>query len=137
MRRGILDHIIMQILVFVFFVSMLFLVIDYGNIARMQNILDTIAQQGARMISLDNTLTQVANMINAQKTNHFLSVSSSDIVCISSGSSSQVNFIANGDYNTSFSAIGNNGAVSVTSGSSAYNEANSSDINCTISLIQG
>jgi len=137
MRKGVIDHIIMQIIGFVFFVTILFLVIDYGNIARMQNLLDTIAQQGARMISLDKTLTQVANMINANRSDYYLAVSSSDIVCVATGSSSQINFIASGDYNTSFTALGDDGVVSVTSGSSAYNEANSSDVNCTISLIQG
>jgi len=137
MRRGILDHIIMQIIVFVFFVTMLFIVIDYSSIARVQNLLDTIAQQGARMVSLDRTLTQVSNMINANKTNYFLAVNSSDIVCTTTGASSQVNFIAQGDYNTSFSTFGNSGVVTVVSRSTAYNEVNSSDLNCTISLTQG
>jgi len=137
MRRGILDHIIMQILIFVFFVTMLFLVIDYSSVARVQNLLDTIAQQGARMVSLDRTLTQVANMINANKTDYYLAINSSDITCISTGSSSQVNFTASGDYNTSFSILGDSGVVTVVSRSTAYNEVNSSDLNCTISLIQG
>jgi len=137
MRRGILDHIIMQILIFVFFVTMLFLVIDYSSVARVQNLLDTIAQQGARMVSLDRTLTQVASMINANKTDYYLAVNSSDITCISTGSSSQVNFIASGDYNTSFSTLGDSGVVTVVSRSTAYNEVNSSDLNCTISLTQG
>jgi len=137
MRRGVLDHIIMQLLVFVFFVTMLFLVIDYSNIARVQNVTDTIAQQGARMISLEKSLGQVANMINSQKTDYYTSVSGSDIVCITTGSSSQISFTANADYNTSFPLLGNNGVITVISRSSAYNEANSSDVNCTISLIQG
>jgi len=135
MRKGAIDQILMLMMVFLFLVTMLFLVVDYASVGKMQNQLDMIARQGSRFVSLGREPVKIADMVNALKTNYFQSVSEDDIVCERfENEKAKVIFYVDGTFHSRFTLLGNDGNISVSSTSVAYNEADTDEINCSVSL---
>ena len=135
MRKGAIDQILMLMMVFVFLVTILFLVVDYASVGKMQNQLDMIARQGSRFVSLGRDTEKIAGMINTLKTNYFQNVSSDDIVCNRlEDEKAKVLFRVEGIFQSRFKLLGDNGKVAVSSTSVAYNEFDSDEINCSITL---
>lgn len=128
-RRGFIDQFLMFMVVFVAFVSMLFLIIGYSNIARIQNNIDTMTGIVARMLSTGKSTSDVANRLNSLKLPYFQTVSTSDINSVCSDGANKIMVTISGSYNAPIL-----GAFSLSNTSSAYNEQNSSDCNVTISL---
>ena len=135
MRKGVIDQILMLMMVFVFLVTLFFLVIDYSSVGKVQNQLDMMARQGSRLISLGKDEESVATMINALKTNYFKSVHADDVHCeTAENEKAKVVFNVRGDFQSRFDALGNDGKIAVSSRSVAYNEQSSDEINCSVVL---
>ncbi len=135
MRRGVIDQILMLMMVFVFLVTLFFLIVDYSSIGKVQNQFDMMTRQGSRLISLGKDQESVVNMVNALKINYFQSVTLSDVNCISTENDlSKVIFQVDGSFHSRFDALGSNGDVPVSSISVAYNENSTDEINCSVTL---
>lgn len=136
MRRGVVEQVMMLLMIFVFLVTIFFLIIDYSSIAKVQNQLDMLTREGSRLISLGKGEDKVANMVNLLKTNYYKSVTTDDISCIedSTLTTNRVLFTVQAPFHSRFDAIGESGDVPVISTSVAYNEWSSSEVNCTVVL---
>lgn len=139
MRRAIVDQVMMLMFIFVFLVTIFFLVIDYSSVGKVQNQLDMLTREGSRLISLGKGEDKVANMVNILKTNYYQSVTSDDINCIedTTKSTNRVVFTVLAPFHSRFDAIGESGEVNVSSTSIAYNEWSNNEINCTVVLQKG
>ncbi len=135
MRRGVIDQILMLMMVFVFLVTIFFLIIDYSSIGKVQNQFDMMTRQGSRLVSLGKDQEKVINMINALNIKYFQQIDENDISCLSiENDSSKVIFEVNGAFKSRFEALGDDGTVSVSSVSVAYNEYSGDEINCSVML---
>ncbi len=134
-RRGVIDQIMMFMMVFVFLVTLFFLIVDYSSIGKMQNQLDMISRQGSRLISLGKDHENIANMVNTLKTNYFRAVTDDDISCDATDNElSRVVFNIQGSFESRFDALGSDGEVTISSVSVAYNENSTDEMNCTVVL---
>jgi Flp pilus assembly protein TadG len=134
-RRGVVDQIMMLMMVFVFLVTLFFLIVDYSSIGKVQNQLDMMSRQGSRLISLGKNQEKVVNMINTLKTNYFQAITVDDISCSSAENDlSKVIFNIQGTLQSRFDGLGSDGAVTITSVSVAYNENSSDETNCSVVL---
>lgn len=129
--RGYIDQIIAFMLVFVFFVFLLFLIIGYSNVSRIQYNLDTLTGILTRMISTGKSMSQVEAKINSFKLPIFQNVTTANITGSCSGNSNRVQFTITATYRAPIL-----GSVNVVSSSTAYNEQNSSDCIYSLNLIQ-
>ncbi len=137
MRRGAIDQILMMMMVFVFLVTLFFLIVDYSSVAKVQNQLDIVSRQGSRLVSLGKSDDRIVSMINSLKTNYFKDVIVDDIVCQSSANDlSKVLFKIEGKFHSRFKALGSDGDITVTSTSVAYNENGTDEINCSVVLVK-
>jgi Flp pilus assembly protein TadG len=135
MRRGVVEQIMMLMMVFVFLVTLFFLIVDYSSIGKVQNQLDMMSRQGSRLISLGKDQEKVVNMVNALKTNYFQAITIDDINCIiAENEQSKVIFNIQGSFQSRFDGLGSSGEVVITSISVAYNENNSDEMNCSVVL---
>ncbi len=136
-RKGAIDQILIMMVIFVFLVTLFFLIVDYSSVAKVQNQFDTVSRQGSRLISLGKESQKVADMINSLKTNYFKNVTADDIVCENSANDlSKVFFKIEGKFHSRFKELGNNGDIVVTSTSVAFNENSTDEINCSVALIK-
>jgi len=130
-RKGFIDQFLAFMVIFVAFVSMLFLVIGYANISKIQNNLDTMASIVARMVSTGKTTAQIVDKINSFRLAYFAPITAADINTTCSGSSNKIVFSVSGTYDPPVL-----GVFTINGVSSAYNEQNSSDCTMSVSLQQ-
>lgn len=130
-RRGFIDQFLAFMVIFVAFVSMLFLMIGYSNISKIQHNLDTMASIVSRMVSTGKTTAQIVDKINSFRLAYFAPITAADINTVCSGSSNKILFTVSGIYDPPVL-----GAFTISGVSSAYNEQNSSDCNISVNLQQ-
>ena len=132
MVPAVIDQLMMWIVIFVSFVTILFFVIDYSMIMRIKGNIDLMSQYAARMISLGNTEDEVASSLNNIKINYFADISGGDIVCNTSATGTyQVIFNLTGLYvDTNILDQQNN----ILSKKVVFNEINSDEIECSLTL---
>ena len=135
MRRGVIDQIMMLMMVFVFLVTLFFLVVDYSSIGKVQNQLDMMSRQGSRIISLGKDQDKVVTMINAMRTKYFQSVDADDISCsVLNNNLAKVVFNIQGAFESRFDTLGDEGSVALSSISVAYNENSTDEVSCSVTL---
>lgn len=136
MRRGVIDQILMMLLVFVFLVTMFFLIVDYSSIGKIQNQLDMLTREGSRLVSLGKDKEKIANLVNMMRTNYYAPITTDDIACNvdSTKTTNKVTFIVSAPFYSKFEALGSDGNMVITSTSLSYNEFSSSEVNCTVTL---
>jgi len=128
-RRGFIDQFLVFMIIFVAFVSLLFLIIGYSNISRLQNNIDTMANIVARMFSTGKTADDVINRINSVKLGYFATATTGDMNISCLGSTNKIVVTISSSYDPPVLGVFN-----ISNTSSAYNEQNSSDCNVSIYL---
>lgn len=128
-RKGYVDQFLAFMVIFTMFVFMLFLVIGYSNVSRIQNNFDTMGSIVSRMISTGKTMDQVVDKINSFKLPYFKDITKSDININCSGYDNKLVFRIWGLYDPPVL-----NEFNITSTSSAYNEQNSSSCEFTLFL---
>lgn len=102
MVSAYIEQILMWLVIFVGFVTFLFLVIDYSNVMRIKGNLDLMTEYGARMVSLGRTEEQIADKLNTMKSVYFRNIVTGDVVCelptLSDPATYQATFYVNGMY---------------------------------------
>ncbi len=128
-RKGYIDQFLAFMVIFTMFVFMLFLVIGYSNVSRIQHNFDTMGSIVSRMVSTGKTMEQIVDKINSFKLPYFNDITENDIDINCSGSDNKLVFRIWGMYDPPVL-----NEFNITSTSSAYNEQNSSSCEFTLFL---
>ena len=132
MTPAIVDQIMLWTVIFVSFVVILFLVIDYSMIMRIKGNLDLLSQYSARMMAIGTQKEDIVAQLNNIKLSYFADIVSDDITCITSNTGTyQIIFNVNGLYDST-NILNPQNALS--SKSVVFNEINSDELECTLTL---
>jgi len=132
MKAAVVDQILLWTVLLIGFVTLLFITIDYSTILRLKNNNDTLAQQGARMIALGKTNDEVTESLNNIRNIYYAEIASSDISCVEvTATSYQVIFNVVSTYSD---AKVLNMSDSIYSKVAVFNETDSNEITCTLTL---
>jgi Flp pilus assembly protein TadG len=131
-RGGYIDQILMFTIIFVNFVFLFFLVIDYANTSRIKANTHTIAHYGARMIGLGYGTTTIAEGMNNLKIDYFATINAADITCDTLVSNNRQSiFIVNATYDNQLIL---SGVSDIQTKQVAYNQESAADEECTLTL---
>ncbi len=135
-KDAYVDQILLWMMMFVGFVTIFFLVLDYSTIVRIKNNTDMLAQFGARMIALDRSNASIAQSMNNMKISYFADIAAGDINCTTTASTPGVNeyqvvLTITSTYTQSRVMNFND---TIESKMATFNEINSDFIDCTLSL---
>ena len=132
MKTAIVDQILLWVVLLVGFVTLLFITVDYSAVMRLKNNNDTLAQQGARLIALCKTNDEVADSLNNIKNVFYADVSGGDITCEEvTATSYQVIFNVISTYDDAkILTISDSIYAKV----AVFNESNSNEITCTLTM---
>ncbi|PHS57982.1 MAG: hypothetical protein COB17_04600 [Sulfurimonas sp.] len=132
MREAVIDQILLWMVLLIGFVSLLFITIDYSTIIRLKSNNDTLAQQAARLVALGRDTDMIADSLNNIKNKYYANISAEDIIC------AEVNDIT---YQVIFNVVSTytNTKVltfddSIYSRVVVFNEVNSNEVTCTLTL---
>ena len=132
MKTAIVDQILLWVVLLVGFVTLLFITVDYSAVMRLKNNNDTLAQQGARLIALGKTNDEVAESLNNIKNVFYADNSGGDITCVEvTATSYQVIFNVISTYDDAkILTISDSIYAKV----AVFNESNSNEITCTLTM---
>ena len=133
MIPAMIDQMMMWMIIFVSFVVLLFLVVDYSMVMKIKGNIDLMTEYSARMISLGNTHDDIAIKLNNMKLSYFADIAGADISCdapVDSGSY-QVIFNITGLYDDTNILNPQN---SIQSKRVVFNEIDSTKIECYLTL---
>ena len=132
MIPALIDQVMMWMIIFVSFVVILFMVIDYSSIMRIKGNVDIMAEYAARMIALGKSEDEVATNLNNMKNSYFANISGANISCSSSTTETyQVIFNITGLYDdVKVLNIQND----IASKRVVFNEVSSDQIECNLVL---
>ena len=132
MKPAIVDQILLWMVLVIGFVTLLFITVDYSVIIRLKSNNDTLAQQGVRMMALGKTADETATVLNNIKVPQYADVAGADIVCDEVvDTSHQVTFTVNSTYTDARILTFND---TITSTTASFNETNSNEITCTLTM---
>ena len=132
MRNAVVDQILLWMVLLIGFVTLLFVTIDYSKVMRLKGNNDSLAQQGARLIALGRDTTEVAESLNNIKNLYYANIIADDIVCDEIVATNyQVIFNVVSTYNDTKVLTF---ADSIHSKVAVFNETNSNEITCTLTL---
>jgi len=132
MRAAVVDQILLWTVLLIGFVTLLFITIDYSSIFRLKNNNDTLAQQGARMIALGKTNDEVAVSLNNIRNVYYAEIAGTDITCAEvTATSYQVIFNVISTYDEAKVLTMDD---SIYSKVAVFNETDSNEITCTLTL---
>ena len=134
-KDAFVDQIILWIVLFTIFVSLLFFTIDYSNAIKVKDNADAIADYTARMLALEKSDALIVEGINTNiKDDYFQDITESSIVCTEDTSVSNHQVIVN-IYATlvnGFLPISNNNVHARTV---VFNERSEFKKECSITLL--
>jgi len=132
MKPAIVDQILLWMVILIGFVTLLFLTVDYSTLMRLKSNNDTLAQQGARMISLGRTNDEVADSLNNIRNPYYALIAGDDISCVEvTATNYQVIFNVSSTYSDTKILTFND---TIFSKAAAFNDTNSNEITCTLAL---
>lgn len=73
MKNAVIDQVILWIVLFTIFVTILFFIIEYSNAIKVKDNTDAIADYAARMVALDRTDAEIIDGINENIKDDFFS----------------------------------------------------------------
>jgi hypothetical protein len=131
MKQAIVDQIILWIILFVSFVTIFYLVIDYYMVIKTKDQSDLLSNYGARMKALGKDDATVVAGLNTLKGDYFQTIQEANLSCVNLATERyQIIFTTNIHLKNSFL----NENDKIYSRSSAFNEINATDINCSLNL---
>ncbi len=132
MKPAVVDQILLWMVIFIAFVTLLFITVDYSALIRLKSNNDSLAKQGARMIALGRTTDETADSLNNIRNNYYSTIAGADISCIEVVATDyQVIFNVISTYtDTKILVFGDDiHAVAAT-----FNETTANEITCTLNL---
>ncbi len=132
MRRAVIDQMMLWIVLFIAFVTIFFMVIDYYMVMKTKDRCDALANYGVRMKALGREDATVVDGLNNIKNSYFQTVELADIECNEDTTLSDYQTIFRVDV--TFNNMFLSGAEKITSSASAFNEVSDSHIDCNVTL---
>jgi len=131
MKKAVIDQIMVWMLVFVSFVTLFYLSMDYYKLLKTKESCDTMSNYGARMKALGKSNDTIAGELNKRKSNLMDTINATDIICREdiTDQKYQVVFRIMMDLNTTTFQD-----KQIQSVSSAFNELTSSNIECNLTI---
>lgn len=132
LKPAVVDQILVWTVLLIGFITLLFITIDYSAIMRLKSNNDALAQQGARMIALGKSSDETALSLNNIKNPYYANISGSDIICNEvTANSYQVVFNVASVYTDAKIITFND---NINAKAATFNEINSNEITCTLTL---
>ena len=131
-KNGVIDQIMLWIVLFVAFITMFFMVIDYYMVMKTKDRCDALANYGVRMKALGKDESYITDGLNKIKNSYFEEIESDDIVCNEDDTQNDYQTIFT--IETTFSNMFLSDSEKIVSKSSAFNEVNASHIDCSLTL---
>jgi hypothetical protein len=132
MRRAVIDQILLWIVLFIAFITMFFMVINYYMVMKTKDRCDTLANYGVRMKALGRDNDDIVNGLNNITNNYFKEITTDDMECVEDATQNDYQTVFKVD--TTFKNIFLDNNERVASKASTFNEVNSSHIDCNITL---
>ncbi len=135
MRSAIVDHILLWIVLFVAFVTIFFMVLDYSIVIKAKENCASISNFAARVVAIEgiddnDDDDKVIARVNSIKGDYFADATTADLVCTDLGTTNyQIIFNTQLTLTNRFLP---DSTVSESVG--VYNENSSADISCTLTL---
>lgn len=134
MKKAMIDQVMMWLMIFVGFITTMFLVIDYSMINRVKANIDLLSEFGAKSIALEHTEEDIAEKLNTMKSGYFANINPEDINCV---------VVENNSYKISFTVIGEytdtkilSKQSNIVSKKSVFYDNGTDQIDCTLNLIK-
>jgi len=132
LKPAIVDQILLWMVLLIGFVTLLFITIDYSAILRLKSNNDTIARQAVRLIALGRTNVEVSDSLNNIRNSYYAAIAEGDISCDEVVETNyQVIFNVSSTYTDATLMTFNDNILSK---AAAFNETNSNQITCTLTL---
>jgi len=129
-KNGLIDQIMLWMVVFVSFVILFFIVIDYYKVVKAKDNCDTMANYAVRMKALGRDDSSIVDGLNNLKSQYFDTIEEADISCSeTSDNKYKVKYQINA---TILTTTFNNKEVH--SYASAFNETQALSIDCNLTL---
>lgn len=132
MRNAVIDQIMLWIVLFVAFVTIFLLVIDYYMVMKTKDRCDTLANYGVRMKALGRSDDSVVEGLNNIKNSYFQTITSDDMECEEDDTKNDYQTLFR--VETTFQNIFLTTDEKISSKTSAFNETSSSHIDCNLTL---
>ena len=131
-KKAVIDQMLLWIVLFISFVTIFLLVIDYYMVLKTKDRTDTIVNYGVRMKALGRDDIDIVSGINNIKSDFFDTVITDDLSCTDDNetTSYQVIFSTSVTFNNMFLSD----TDQINSKASAFNEVNSHNIDCNLTL---
>jgi hypothetical protein len=132
MRFGYIDQILMFLMLFINFVLLFFLVIDYSTIMNIKDNIDSMTYYGAKMVGLGRDTENIAEGLNRIKIDRFSTIIADDIECVELESENhQAIFHIHASYPSSLAGVDD---TTFHSKEVNYNQMSSFDVECELTL---
>ena len=132
MKAAVVDQILLWMVIFIAFVTLLFITVDYSALIRLKSNNDSLAKQGARMVALGRTIDETADSLNNIRNNYYSAITAADISCID---------VVATDYQVIFNVIStytDTTVITFTNNihakTATFNEVTANEITCTLNL---
>lgn len=132
MRNAVIDQIMLWIVLFVAFVTIFLLVIDYYMVMKTKDRCDTLANYGVRMKALGRSDDSVVEGLNNIKNSYFQTITLDDMECEEDDTKNDYQTLFR--VETTFQNMFLTTDEKISSKTSAFNEASSSHIDCNLTL---
>ena len=132
MRPAYIENILLWMVMFIGFVTLLFFVIDYATIIRVKDNMDALSDYGASRIAIQGTGTDMITELNDIRIGTIGNIKSSNLVCNSTADTPptfQVIFITETTDNSIKFYTGK-----ITSKRVVFNEVNSETVSCKLTV---
>lgn len=129
LRRGVIDYLLAFIVVFAFMMTMIYLLVGYGSVVKLQNYLDIVTVQGSRILAAEGNQSAVVSMANLLKPQLIANIDDANLSCASSSGERMITLAVTLDYKAAVL-----GDVDLTSTATAYNELIDQETSCTLTL---
>ena len=131
MRAAVIDKMLLWIVIFISFVSIFFIVIDYYKVVKVKDRCDALSSYGSRMKALGKDTTSIVSGLNGIKGNYFDTIYDANLTCAALATEQyQVIFTTNIIFENRFL---DDGEI-LYSKSASFNEISSIDQNCSLNL---
>jgi len=134
MKDAIVENILLWMIMFIGFVSLFFMILDYSKILRVKDNMSSLSDYGSRMIALDKNESDIISGLNNLKSNTVVDIVAADLVCNTDAGTDNYQAIFNTQTTYTNSVFTTGGANNIVSSSVVFNEVNSSQIECTLTI---
>ncbi|MEA3228026.1 MAG: hypothetical protein U9P38_03020 [Campylobacterota bacterium] len=132
MRDAIIDQMLLWIVLFIGFVGIFLMVIDYYLVLKTKDRCDTFANYGVRMKALGRDEATIVTGLNNIKNSYFQTITVDDLSCVEDSSSLDYRIVFQTE--TTFDNLFLSQGEMLRAKTASFNEVNSSNIECNLIL---